>query len=320
MTADNRFVAVIGGVNIDIGGRSDAPLVARDSNPGRVTTSLGGVGRNIAHNLALLGVRVRFLTALGDDAYAREICHSCGELGVDLSLSLTVLHSATSTYLYLEDCSGDLALAVTDTRLCDHITPQYIASHMDEINAAAVVFADANLRADTLAYLATHCSAPLIADPVSTAKAGKLLPILGHLHSVKPNRLEAELLSGVAIRDEESLRQATKTMLDTGLKRVFITLGAKGVYAAERGKEVFLPTKATEIRSANGAGDAFTAALGRACLDGLDLESTCRLASAAAAIALESETAINPALCTQKLYAELNDHCETKEKPHEPLS
>ena len=52
------YAAVVGGVNVDIGGQSYAPLVARDSNPGRVRISLGGVGRNIAHNMSLLGVDV----------------------------------------------------------------------------------------------------------------------------------------------------------------------------------------------------------------------------------------------------------------------
>ena len=47
------YAVVVGGVNVDIGGRSFAPLVASDSNPGTVSVSLGGVGRNIAHNLAL---------------------------------------------------------------------------------------------------------------------------------------------------------------------------------------------------------------------------------------------------------------------------
>lgn len=45
---------------------------------------------------------------------------------------------------------------------------------------------------------------PIFADPVSTAKAVKLQPVLGRLHTLKPNRIEAELLSGVAITDEAS--------------------------------------------------------------------------------------------------------------------
>ena len=50
------YVTVVGGVNVDIGGRPEAALVARDSNPGAVSSSLGGVGRNIAHNMALLAL------------------------------------------------------------------------------------------------------------------------------------------------------------------------------------------------------------------------------------------------------------------------
>ena len=67
------YAAVVGGVNLDIGGQSDGPLVPGDSNPGRVRISLGGVGRNIAHNMALLGLDVRFLTAFGDDLYAQRM-------------------------------------------------------------------------------------------------------------------------------------------------------------------------------------------------------------------------------------------------------
>ena len=52
------YAVVVGGVNMDIGGTSYAPLVSEDSNPGAVTMSLGGVGRNIAHNLCLMGTDV----------------------------------------------------------------------------------------------------------------------------------------------------------------------------------------------------------------------------------------------------------------------
>ena len=70
------YAAVVGGVNMDIGGRSYGNLVAADSNPGVVTMSLGGVGRNIAHNLALLGDDVRMLKDFGDDLYGQRIAAS----------------------------------------------------------------------------------------------------------------------------------------------------------------------------------------------------------------------------------------------------
>ena len=70
------------------------------------------------------------------------------------------------------------------------------------------------------------------ADPVSTAKAGKLRPVLSRIHTLKPNRLEAELLSGVAITDDVSLFRAARSLLDTGMKRCVITLGSRGMLAA----------------------------------------------------------------------------------------
>ena len=192
MTA-SPYIAVVGGVNIDIGGRSDAPLVAGDSNPGRIRSSLGGVGRNIAHNLALLGAKVKLITALGADDGAKRVEASCADLGIDLTDSLYVPDGATSTYLFLADSNGDMALAMNDMAIYEQLTPTFLETKLNTLNAAALVVLDTNLSAESIRYLGEHCTAPLFADPVSAAKAGKLEPILGRLHTLKPNRMEAEL-------------------------------------------------------------------------------------------------------------------------------
>lgn len=70
------YAVVVGGVNVDIGARSFKPLVAEDSNPGEVMTSLGGVGRNIAHNMSLMGVDTRLLSAYGDDLNGERVAAS----------------------------------------------------------------------------------------------------------------------------------------------------------------------------------------------------------------------------------------------------
>ena len=75
--------------------------------------SLGGVGRNIAHNMSLLGLDVRMVTAFGDDLYAQKIAASCGELGIDISQSPVIPEGHTSTYLFINDEKGDMLLAVS---------------------------------------------------------------------------------------------------------------------------------------------------------------------------------------------------------------
>ncbi len=300
------YAVVIGGVNMDIGGRPYGPLVAKDSNPGKVTMSLGGVGRNIAHNMSLLGIDVRFLTAFGDDLYAQRIAASCGELGIDISHALQVPGGTTPTYLFIGSEDGDMALALSDMEICKKISPEYLASKLPLINNAQLVVLDTNIPEESIIYLAQHCTVPIFADPVSTAKAVKLKPVLGKLHTLKPNAMEAELLSGVKITDEESLKEAAKVLLSTGLHRVFISLGTKGVLAADQKEMCIQPCYRATMRNATGAGDSFMAALAWAYLEGTDLEHTAKAAAATAAIAVEGAETINPALSPRLVLEKIN--------------
>ena len=295
------YAVVVGGVNVDIGGRSFAPLVEADSNPGRVSVSLGGVGRNIAHNMSLLGLDVRLLTAYGDDFHGERVAASCSELGIDLSHALRVSGGTTSTYLYLTDPAGEMALAVSDMSICGKITPAYLAANLQILQNAQVVVADTNIPAESLRYLAENCTAPLFVDPVSTAKAEKLRPILNRIHTLKPNRLEAELLSGVRISDREDVVKAADALSAMGVHRMFLSLGADGVYAAMGQQRLWLPTIPGNMVNTTGCGDAFMAALVWAYLEGSDLETTAKAGLAAGSIAMESPETINPQMSAQML-------------------
>ncbi len=299
------YAVVIGGVNMDIGGTSHHALRAEDSNPGKVRMSLGGVGRNIAHNMSLLGVDTRMLTAFGDDLYAQKIAASCGELGIDISRSLQVPGGTTSTYLFIADQNGDMALAVSDMDIYEHLTPAFVASRAPLLNNAQVVVMDTNIPADTIAWVAEHVNLPIFVDPVSTTKAEKLRPVLGKLHTLKPNRLEAELLSGVTITDEASLNRAADVLLETGLRRVFISLGSDGVFAADHNSRCQLANLPGRMVNTTGCGDAFMAAITWAYLEGTDLENTAKAGLAAASIAMESTETINPDMSVDALRQRL---------------
>ena len=190
------YIVVIGGVNMDIGAVSRGELVSRDSNPGRVATSLGGVGRNIAHNLCLLGEEVSMVTVLGQDSFAQSVRENATAIGLDLTHSAVIPGGRTGTYLFIAGPDGDMELAVNDMDIYEHITPEFLRQRMDFINHADLVVTETNLPAASLQWLCQHCAAPILADPVSTIKAPKLAPVLGKLTALKPNRMEAELLSG----------------------------------------------------------------------------------------------------------------------------
>ena len=304
---EEKYIVVVGGVNMDIGAVSADRLVARDSNPGRVTTSLGGVGRNIAHNLCLLGEQTAMVTVLGQDAFAQSVQENAADIGLDLHHSATIPGGRTGTYLFIDDCDGDMALAVNDMSIYDHMTPEFLRQRLDFINHAGLVVVETNLPESSLHWLCEHCTAPMLADPVSTIKAPKLKPVLGRLTALKPNRMEAELLSGVPIRCDADAALAAQKLLETGLRQVYISLGADGLYAADReGHTTRVPCPKVQVANATGGGDAVAAALAARMVLGDSLADTARWAVGAGALACEAETTINPAMCWDNIETILN--------------
>ncbi len=298
---NNDYIVIIGAVNIDICGKPVGKLLMRDSNVGSVSFSLGGVGRNICHNIRLLEAPVKFITAIGGDAYASQIVESCKKLEIDISNSVNVPEKNTSCYLYITDENGDMAVAVNDTDVSKNITPELLGNKMELLNSAKLVVFDSNLMPETIEYLCENCEAPLFCDPVSAAKAPRLLGALGKIHTIKPNALECEILSGVKITDDESMKEAVATLLSRGVKRVFLSLGERGVYCAEGDfAKIFKPLP-TDIVDATGAGDAFMAALAYSFFKGFDTETSAINGLAASAIALEAQGANNDKLSIKKL-------------------
>ena len=210
----------------------------------------------------------------------------------------------SSTYLFITNDKGDMELAVSDMEIYDHLTPRFLATKEQLLNNARLVVADTNIPAESLQWLAANCKAPLFVDPVSTAKAVKVAPVLGALHTLKPNRIEAELLSGVPIVDDRSLAACADALLATGLHRVFISLGGDGVYAADHlGGHQKVPCVPARMVNTTGCGDAFMAALAWGWLEGLGLEEAARAGLAASAIAMEGTETINPELTAAAVRA-----------------
>ena len=91
-----KYVVVIGAANIDIGGTAYKELIPADSNQGIITISFGGVGRNIAYNLAKLGVNVVFITALGDDTLGKDLLNHCKDSGINTDYVMRRIPSVKS--------------------------------------------------------------------------------------------------------------------------------------------------------------------------------------------------------------------------------
>ena len=242
-------VCVIGGANADIIATSFKAFVPGDSNPGTVRLTAGGVGRNIAHNLALLGDEVVFLTVFGGDDFGRFTAESCRKANIDISLCDYASNGARSCFLSINDCNGEMVGGVADMVAAEGITPEWLACKMEMLGEVDVFVADANIPVETLAYLIDHVDKPLYVDAVSGAKAAKVKAAMvmsekKHFFTLKCNRIENAALSDLQ-----------------GVDRRFVSLGADGLEVVEGDVKRYYPALPCRVVNTTGAGDALMAGI-----------------------------------------------------------
>ncbi|WP_235529635.1 carbohydrate kinase family protein [Nocardioides sp. Soil774] len=286
-----QWVVVVGGTNMDVVARSSAPLVPATSNPGHTRISPGGVGRNIAACLGLLGAPVRLVSAVGDDAFGAEALRVTAECGADVS-AVRRVPGATGTYTAVLDDRGELVAAVSDMATVDALELETV--HLTD---AALVVLDGNLAPAQAARVVAAAAAsrvPLAFEPVSVAKAARLADLVHDLFLVTPNTDELAALTG---RRPAAWRESVTDLHDRGVEHVWVRHGADGSWMCSRGAApVHLPAVAAEVVDVTGAGDAMLAAWVAAWLRGADPVAAARRGHLAAAATIACPHTVRPDL------------------------
>jgi len=291
----SKYVTVIGGVNMDIAAALTAPFVPADSVPGHVTLGCGGVARNIAHNLRLMGHDVNFVSLFGGETFGEMCWSKCQAIGLDLSLSEQREGLRNGLYLCVNDQTGDMIAAVADTDIVDNITPAFLEARIDAINASAAVIADTNISAESLLYLIDHCTeAPLFIDTVSTAKAPRILKALKQSQTKRLKALKLNLMEAQAITQCDTAQDAAKRLTSMGVEQVYITLGADGVYCSDGKRHEHYQAIPTRVINTTGAGDAFIAGIVHASMQGIPFPECAQTGLKAAHATLLSLQTVNP--------------------------
>lgn len=287
-------VSVIGGANVDLSATLHDAFIASDSNPGHIEVGYGGVARNIAHNLSLLGAKTQLLTIFGGDLFGGLLYDYCKQQGIDVHLSDRENELRSGIYVCINNHGGEMIAAVADTEAIRVITPEWLAKRIGDINRSDFVVADTNISEDSIRWLMENVTVPLFIDGVSSTKAHRVINALRnaklpYLHSLKLNLKEA-----LTVTNTSSYAEAAQQLLNMGVAHVYITLSGEGVYCRNASEEWLFPILPGEIVNTTGAGDAFLAGVVFAHSKGIDFPQTAQYGLMAARATLMSSRAVNP--------------------------
>jgi pseudouridine kinase len=267
-----------------------APPVGGTSNPARGASTHGGVARNVAENLARLGVAVRLVSRVGDDETGRAIRARLAAAGADVSSLGASPGFATAEYVAILDPDGDLVLGVaaTDvfTAISTHDLDRALADGADRL------FLDCNLPVQVLEHglaAASGAGTPVAVDAVSTAKVTRLPADLHGVDLLFCNGDEARAFLGDPGCDDVA---AAARLVAAGAGAVVLTLGAEGLLLADAGGVLEQAAAPAEVVDVTGAGDALVAGTLAALLGGRTLAAAAAVGARLAALTVSSPDSV----------------------------
>lgn len=297
MNYNNPYILVLGASIVDIFGFCGRSYAQRDSIPGHIKISFGGVCRNIAENLARVGVNTQFISTLGDDENGKSILEHSRKLGYNMKNSLFLEGESTPTYLAILNHQGEMESAVVDMESLNRMDEEFVDGKHEVFENAEYTIVDSD-NPILLEYILKKYQgkSKFILDPVSAKKAKKIRHLVKYFHTIKPNRFETEALCGFKIETNDDLKKAGRFFIEQGVKNVFISLDADGIYyITSEGEEGTLACcEPIDVKNVTGAGDSFVAGIGYGYMNNLNIKDTLKYSVAMSIITITHEETINP--------------------------
>lgn len=309
MPAASRIVC-LGGAVFDRKYRARQPLVAETSNPVDGMRSFGGVARNVAENLALLGAATSFISIVGEDETGTALLQHLRSIGVDVSQVASTKERPTAEYAAVLDENGDLAMGLADMGIFDLFQPEQLERVWPHIASASLVFCDCNFPAETLRLLIDRRKGArfrLAFDAVSTHKVMKLPEDLDGIDFLFMNLDEANAL--MARRSQGPFghaREAAQALVAAGVSNAIVTTGASGVVIADAAGVQTVPAVKAKPVEMTGAGDAMISGTLHALLSSAPPVDAVRIGALLGALTTESAASVHPELSPR--FVEANMH------------
>jgi ribokinase len=300
-------IVVVGSSNTDLIIKLDRiPRPGETVLGGEFSTAAGGKGANQAVAAARAGGEVTFIARLGCDSMGEQAIAGFVRDGINVDYIVRDKTRPSGVALIFVAQDGENSIAVA-SGANERLSPTDVKRAAKVIRGARVLVLQLETPLNTVrmaAELAAKAGVKVLLNPAPARKLPDKL--LKYVDVLTPNEGEAEMLTGIKVRDRNAAAKAAKALLARGVENVIITMGSRGAFVAGREVRQMIPAYKVKAVDTTAGGDVFNGALAVALAEGRSLLEAARFATAAAAISvtrLGAQTSAPTRLEINKLFA-----------------
>ncbi|MCC6491751.1 MAG: ribokinase [Pirellulales bacterium] len=247
----------------------------------------GGKGTNQALAAARLGGDVAMIGCVGDDLYGQGIVGKLAESGISVEGIRQQRGAHTGIAFVLIDGAGRNMIEIAPGGNFQ-LGPGDIERNEHLVTSAAIIGFQLETNVEFVEYGVKRAHALGVKTLLDPAPAQRLDPsVYAFLDFIKPNEVEAGLLTGINVVDVKTAFQAAKWFLRQGVKNALVTLGPHGVVVLNHELERHILPPQVPIQDTTAAGDVFCGALMHRLAEGADLAEACEFAVYASALSVQ---------------------------------
>ena len=256
-------ITIIGSINLDRTIRvKQMPKPGETMHTKEIFSAGGGKGANQAVAAKRSETVTNFIGAVGNDTAGDMMLELLSEEGIDLSGVQTLEKQATGQAYIIVDDQGENSIMI-HSGANNAFTPQQVKEHAELIKASDFVIAqfESTLESTIEAFtIARQAGVKTILNP---APALEEVPedLLKVTDMIIPNETETEILTGIKVTDEASLKTASDHLHQLGIEAVIITIGSKGAFYDVNGRSGIIPAFKVNAVDTTAAGDTFIGAM-----------------------------------------------------------
>ena len=282
-----KKIIVIGSSNVDMVVRTSLlPAPGETILGGEFFMNQGGKGANQAVAIKRLGGNLIFMAKLGNDVLGRQSVGYFKKEGIDTRYIALDEDSASGVALISVDDHAENSIVVASGANM-LLNEQDVDKMLEEMCEGDILLMQLEIPLQTVEYAARKAFGKGVKVVLNPAPARSLpKELFRHLYMVTPNRIEAEMLTGIKIANDADVEKVAEEICAMGVKNVIITLGSKGCLIREEGVSYRIDAFKVEPVDTTAAGDTFNGALCVGLSEGMDLKQAAVMASKASSIAV----------------------------------